>query len=77
MTSINLLCFVTGVPSSGSLSERKDSLRKATGKVKWIPVMEEAEISKAQLLADNMFQNLTLELKVINQTTSVHCVNWA
>jgi len=26
MTSINFLCFVTGVPSSGSLSERKESL---------------------------------------------------
>jgi len=59
MTSINL-CFVTGVPSSGSLSERKDFLRKATDKIKWIPAVEEAEISKAQLLAGNMFQNLTL-----------------
>jgi len=59
MTSINLLCFVTGVPSSGSLSERKDSMRKATDKVKWIPAVE-AEISKAQLLAGNMFQKMTL-----------------
>jgi len=60
MTSINLLCFVTGVPSSGSLSERKDSMRKATEKVKWIPAVEEAEVSKAQLLAGNMFRNLAL-----------------
>jgi hypothetical protein len=64
------------MPSSGSLSEKKDSLRKATDNVKWIPAVAEAEISKAQLLADNMVGNLTLQLKFTNQTTLVHCVNW-
>jgi hypothetical protein len=43
-----------------SVSERKDSLTKARDKVKWIPAVEEADISKAQLLAGNMFWNLTL-----------------
>jgi hypothetical protein len=71
------MCFLTGVPSSGSLSEKKDSLRKVTDNVKWIPAVAEAEISKAQLLAGSMVGNLTSQLKFINQTTLVHCANWA
>jgi hypothetical protein len=34
---------------------KENSFRKATDKVKWIPVVKEAEISKAQLLAGNKF----------------------